>query len=135
VVICPSKASKTIEPNKKRKEGYYGEDFLLEFGAWGFINLSREPYYFSLYISSPVSAVRYFGIVKEIIDPRKEDHPVDDFREYKSYDEGDKLIILKKDMIIELDNMIPYKGTKIQGFRYTTLNKFIDAETTDDLLD
>jgi len=135
MVVCPSKPSKKIKHKKIIWRGYYGEDFLLEFGAWGFVNLSKDPDYFALYVSLPISAVKYFGVVDEILDPREEEHPVKDFRKYESYEEGDKLIMLKKDMIIELDDMIPYKETLIPGFRYTTLNKFIEAETTDDLLD
>jgi len=127
MIICPSKPSEDI------REGYYGEDFLLEFSAWGFINFSREPDYFGLYVTSPIKAVKYFGVVEEVIDPKKEEHPVDYFREYESYNEGDKLIILKRNKIIELDDMIPYEGTRIQRFQYTKLNKFIEAETTDDL--
>ncbi len=46
--------------------------------------------YFGLYISSPVKAVRYFGVVDEIIDPREAGHPVDDFREYEPYCTGDE---------------------------------------------
>lgn len=75
----------------------------------------------------------YFGVVEEIIDPRKEEFTVDDSWEYKSYDESDKLIMLKRDMIVELDDPLPYGDNRIQRFRYTKLNKFIDAETTDDL--
>jgi len=73
--------------------------------------------------------------VEDVIDPRNEEHPVDDFREYESYEEGNKLIMLNKDVIVELDDLIPYEGRLIQSFRYTTLNKFIEAETTEDLWD
>lgn len=127
MVISPSK------PAQKIDRGYYGESFLLRYGAWGFINLSQEPDYFGLYVSSPISAVMYFGVVEEIIDPKKEEFTIDDSWKDESYDEGNKLIILKRDMIVELDDPLPYGGTRIQRFRYTTLNKFIDAETTDDL--
>ncbi len=50
-----------------------------------FVNLAREPDYFGLYISSLIKAVRYFGVVDEIIDPREDEHPLGDFREYEPY--------------------------------------------------
>lgn len=129
MAICPSR------PAHKTKEEDEGEHLFSQFGAWGFISLCREPEYFGLYVSSPTSAVKYFGVVEEVIDPRNKDPPIDDFREHESYEEGNKMIILKKDMIVELDDMVPYEGGPIQGLRYTTLNKFIQAETTDDLWD
>jgi len=89
--------------------------------------------YFGLYISSPVKAVRYFGVVDEIIDPRDGGHPVDDFREYEPYEEGDKLIMLESDSIIELDDEIAFGGGSVLSFRYTTLNSFIKAESTEEL--
>jgi len=122
MVIC------TSIPGTKHEERYYGEQFLLKYNAWGFINLAKEPDYFGLYISAPVKAVRYFGVVDEIIDPREGEHPIDDFREYEMYEEGDKLIMLKSDSIIELDDEIPFQGNPMLGFRYTTLSKFIDAD-------
>jgi len=127
IVIC------TSIPGTKHEGRYYGEEFLLRYSAWGFVNLAREPDYFGLYISSPVKAITYFGVVDEIIDPREGEHPVDDFREYEPYEEGDKLIMLEKDLIIELDDEIPFRGKPMLGFRYTTLNNFIEVESTEDL--
>jgi len=127
MIIC------TSIPRTKLDDRYYGEQFLLKYRAWGFVNLNQEPYYFGLYVSSPVSAVRYFGLVDKILDPRKGEHPVDDFRKYEIYESGDKLIMLEKDSIIELNDEIPSNGGAILGFRYTTLNKFINAETIEDL--
>jgi len=127
MVIC------TSIPGTQHEARYYGEQFLLRYNAWGFVNLAREPDYFGLYISSPVSAVRYFGVVDEIIDPRDGGHPVEDFREYEPYEDGDKLIMLESDSIIELDDEIPFGGNPVLGFRYTTLDKFIEAQTTEDL--
>jgi len=126
MIVCPS------VPLEISNEIQYGERFLLEYGAWGFINLSRDPDYFALYVSSPVSAVKYFGVVDEIIDPKEEEHPVDNFQEYESYSDGDKLIMLKRDKIFELNDLIYYRSTHIQSFRYTTLNKFTEADSTED---
>jgi len=127
MVIC------TSIPGGMFEGRYYGEEFLLRYNGWGFVNLGREPDYFALYISSPVRAVRYFGVVNEIIDPREEQHPVENFREYEPYESGDKLIMLEKDSIIELDDEIPFKGGPVWAFWYTTLDRFIDAESTKDL--
>jgi len=116
-----------------KNEIYYGEKFLFKYSAWGFVNIAREPDYFGLYISSPVSAVRYFSVIDKIIDPREKEHPVKNFRDYEPYESGDKLIMLKKDSIIELDDEIPFEGGRLLTFRYTNLDRFIDAETTKDL--
>jgi len=127
MVIC------TSIPGAQHKGRYYGEEFLLRYSAWGFANLAREPDYFGLYISSPIKAVRYFSVVDDIIDPREDEHPVDDFREYEPYEDGNKLIMLKRGSIIELDDEIPFEGNRMLGFRYTTLDRFIDAKTTKEL--
>jgi len=126
-VIC------TSIPGTQHEGRYYGKEFLLRYGAWGFVNIAKDPDYFGLYVSSPVKGVRYFGVVDEVIDPREGEHPVDDFREYEPYDDGDKLIMLEKDSIIELDDEIPFEGDPMLGFRYTTLDRFIEAESTEGL--
>jgi len=72
-------------------------------------------------------------VVDEIIDPRDGGHPMDDFREYEPYEEGDKLIMLESDSMIELEDEILFGGDPMLGFRYTTLERFIDAESTEDL--
>jgi len=129
MVIC------TSIPGTQHEGRYYGEEFLLRYSAWGFVNIAREPDYFGLYISSPISAVRYFGVIDEILDPREGEHPVEDFRDYELYERGDKLIMLKKKSIIELEKEIQYKGKRFHSFRYTNLYKFINAENTDNLWD
>jgi len=58
---------------------------------------------------------------------------VDDFREHEPYEDGDKLIMLESDLIIELDDEIPFRGESMLGFRYTTLDKFTDTESTEEL--
>jgi len=78
-------------------------------------------------------SLRYFGVVDEIIDARDGGHPVDDFRDYEPYEEGDKLIMLESDSIIELDDEIPFEGDPLLGFRYTTLDRFIYADNTKEL--
>jgi len=127
MAICPARPSLEI------KEGKSGEAFLLEYGAWGFIRICKEPDYFGLYVSSPVSAIKYFGVIDQVKDPNENDHDIDGFREHESYEEGYKILTMKNDLIVELNDLIPLEGPPIQGLRYTTLTKFIEAETTSDL--
>ena len=47
-------------------------------------------------------------MVDEIIDPGEEEHPVEDFREYEPYEEGNKSIILESDSTSELGNQLFY---------------------------
>ncbi len=75
MVIC------TSIPGTQFAGRYYGEEFLLRYSAWGFVNVAREPDYCGLYISSPVKAVRYFGVVDDIIDPKEEEQSVENFKE------------------------------------------------------
>jgi len=127
MVICTSIPVTLIEGK------YYGEQFLLRYSAWGFPNLARDPDYFGLYISYPIQSVRYFGVIDKIIDPAEGEHLVENFRDYDIYEKGDKLIMLENDLIIELDDEIPFKGNRVLNFRYTSLDRFIDAESTKDL--
>ncbi len=127
MVICAS------IPGTQHEGRYYGEKFLLSYSAGGFVNIARDPDYFGLYISSPVQAVRYFGVVDEIIDPKEEEHPVEYFKKYEPYEEGNKLIMLKKGSIIELDDEIPFEGSPIFNIRYTNLDTFIEASNTEEL--
>jgi len=41
--------------------------------------------------------------------------------------------MLKNDLIIELDDEIPFKNKRMRRFQYTTLEKFIEAESTENL--
>ena len=62
LVLCPS----TPE----------GVDFLTSNNAWGYIRLSRTPKYLALYISQPVSEIRYVGEVQQVFDAYAPDSPV-----------------------------------------------------------
>lgn len=126
VVICPSRPGFEMPDNK-----YYGERFLLEYGAWGFVKIEKNPEYFALYLSSPVKAVRYFAVIDEIISPEG-DLRVENYQEYEIYSPG-KMVIHLEEPLIELNDEIPFEGGIIPNIRYTTLDKFIEAETTKDL--
>jgi len=123
VVICPSKPE--------------GVNFLLQYNAWGFVRIRREPEYFALYVSRPESRISFFGEVKEILYPKDPGSPIteEEARRYKEFKEGKKVIVLKPESLRRLDKGIP-KGTLkkvLQGLKYVTLSQFISAKTLDDL--
>jgi len=126
VVVCPS------TPGFEVENRLYGEKFLLKYGAWGFVKIGRYPDYFSLYLSSPIKKIRFFGVIENIVDPTKEDCRVENYEEYDVYSPEKKVIHLEEPLI-ELNDEIPFEGRPIPGRRYTTLKEFIEAETTDDL--
>jgi len=127
VLVCPS-----MPPFETYDNKYYGEKFLHEYSGWGFVKVAKDPDYFALYLSSPVKAIRFFAVLDEIIDPRKEECEIANYEEYKMYSEGKKLIRLEEPLI-ELNDEIPFEGLPLFNRRYTTLNKFIEAENTSDL--
>jgi len=127
VVVCPSKPGFEALQNK-----YYGEKFILKYASWGFVRIAEHPAYFALYLSSPVSAVRFFAVIDEIVDPQKENCRVKNYKEYDIYEPGKKVIHLKEPLI-ELNDEIPFEGRHIHTIRYTPLEWFIEAETTEDL--
>ena len=123
VVICTSKPR--------------GVKFLLRYNAWGFIRIQKEPDYFALYVSRPLSRVSYFGEVKKIVYPKDSDSPIkaEQVSRYESFGEGKKIIVLKPKSLRRLKEGIPKGPLKKlpQGIRYTTLTQFVNARTTDDL--
>jgi len=123
VVVCTSKLN--------------GVKFLLKYNAWGFVRIQREPSYFALYVSRPLSRVSYFGEVKKIVYPKDSDSPInaEQASRYESFGEWKKVIVLKPKSLRRLKEGIP-KGPfrKLpQGMRYTTFTQFVNARTTDDL--
>jgi len=129
----------TSKPAGKTEEGLpSGEDFLRQFNAWGFIRVKRKPKYFALYISKPESKVKYFAKVKDIIDPLDSKSPfanrgIDTLPDSYSYEEGKKLVLFEEESIVEIKPPIEFGKKSMLGLRYTTLEKFVDAKTTDDL--
>lgn len=127
----------TSRPGGKTEEGLpSGEDFLRQFNAWGFITVKRKPQYFALYISKPESKVKYFAKVKDIIDPLDFKSPLKDIEtppDSWSYEEGKKLILFEEGSIVEIRPPIEFGKKMMLGLRYTTLKKFVEARTTDDL--
>jgi len=118
IVVCPSRPE--------------GVDFLKRNQAWGFVRIRREPRYFALYVSSPIHAITHFGEVEKVAEPK--DSRVANPEEYETYGVGKKVIQLKAGSLKELGDPIT-KGTQPipQGIWYTTLSKFLRANTLDDL--
>lgn len=122
LMICPSRPE--------------GVNFLRENNAWGFVRPKRTPRYFALYVSHPVAAVKYFGEIGAIVDPKAPESTLRNPEEYDTYTEGKKLVLLKQGTLSELSDPIT-PGIR-HGFQqnlwYTTLGKFISAATLDDTI-
>ena len=103
VIICPSKPD--------------GIDFLVKYNAWGYVNISknRNPEYFALYISAPKSAIVYFGEIDSISEPLTSRSDIPKIREEDIdkalFDKGKRLIILKPNTLVKLENPLSL-GTK-----------------------
>lgn len=126
VIICPSKPD--------------GVDFLVKYNAWGYVNISknRNPEYFALYISAPKSAIVYFGEIDTISEPLTSRSDIPNISEEDIdkalFDKGKRLIILKPNTLVKLENPLPL-GNKviIQSLRYISLNELVNAKTIDDI--
>lgn len=123
VIISPSDAT--------------GPAWLKKYNAWRYVKISRDPIYFALYVSWPVSKVLYFGEIEKIIDVKNPDitkkygQPPADHEEY-----GKKAIILKPGTIRELSDPIEIsrgRGSGMMGSRYSSLINFVNAKTIEDL--
>jgi len=113
-----------------------GVNFLLTYNAWAFVSIRHEPHYFALYVSAPDSRIQYFGEVSKIIDPGDAESPVRaNYKEFATYEEGKKLVLLKVGSIKRLDDPVPIgnQTAKTRGLFYTTIEKLSKAKTLDDL--
>lgn len=120
VIVCPSNPD--------------GVNFLLQYHAWGFIRIGREPKYLLIYLTKPESEVKYFGKIDEIVPPESEKSPVSDYEEYEHYEPGKKILVLEEGSLKKLENPIPLGDKVPYSQRYSKLEKLISAETTDDIL-
>lgn len=121
-----------------------GVGFFKEYCAWGFVRVGseRDIKYLALYVTSPESAVKYFGRVDDILDPKDPKSPVRSHVQEKedlaswNLEEGKKIIVLEEESVVELADPIKLgtvpKGV-LQGMWYTSLERFAEAEVTDDL--
>lgn len=111
-----------------------GSDFLLKYRAWGFIKQPRKnPQYLALYVSSPISAIKYLGQVDQVLDPSHPSSPVrNEYVEFDSYKAGRKVMTLKR--IWELEQPIP-KGRRggLAWPLYCSLRELAEASNLDNL--
>jgi hypothetical protein len=128
VVICPSKSEENSE-----NDG--GVNFLRENNAWGYVKIAQDPIYFALYEGDPTMAIRYFGIIDQIISPIDTHSPFrrEPYAE-KLAREGKKLILLKEGTLEELEHPIRIGPSRIgiMGTQFVDLSTFLDASTLDD---
>jgi hypothetical protein len=112
-----------------------GEIFLRENEAWGYVRVGQDFEYVAMYVTEGVSEVRYFAEVDGFVDPYEADlerHP-HGYGDRDSIADGKKIVTFKSGTLYELEDPIPYASKHPQSLRYTTLQRFRDAETTDDL--
>lgn len=88
VIICPSKPQ--------------GVDFLKRFNAWGFIRVARQPRYLALYVSRPYSELQFLGEIDSYLDPRDPTSPVRDPDKYETFEEGKKMVMLRRGSVRKL---------------------------------
>jgi len=125
VIICPSRAE--------------GVEFLKKYNAWGFVNIgkSQKPNYFALYVGVPESSVLYFGEIESITQPLESKEELKRIQEEDTdtFVRGKRVIHLKSNTLVTFADPIPIrtKRSGLRGIKYTTLEKLVNAENTDDL--
>lgn len=111
-----------------------GIDFLLKYKAWGFIGQPhRDPRYLALYVSDPISAVKYLGEVGQVLDPSHPSSPVrNEYREFDTYKAGRKVMTLRQ--LWKLERPIP-KGRRggLAWPLYCSLRQLAKASDLDNL--
>lgn len=116
----------------------FGVKFLLENNAWGLVRISREPVYIAMYVSDPVSEIKYIGKTREIVPVNEiESELKSSVKKYTSKVGGataNKLVRFEKNSLYELRDPIPFKNKHPRSLRYATIKKLRNATTTDDVL-
>lgn len=127
----PDDARVAVFPTKES-----GLPFLKENNAWGFVRVGSEFDYVAMYVTGDVREIRYIATVKDVI-PAGE---ADLVRPPKEYADGakiaeDKMVIrFEPNSLYRLESPIRFETKYPQSLRYTTLEAFRMAETTDDIL-
>ena len=125
VIICPSRAE--------------GVEFLKKYNAWGFVNIgeSRKPRYFALYVGVPESSVLYFGEIDSITQPLESKEELRRIQEedMDKFARGKRVIHLKSNTLVNFADPIPIRTRRsgLRGIKYTTLEKLVNADNTDEL--
>ena len=118
----------------------YREDgipFLEENNAWGFVRIGQNPEYAGMYITGDVGSVMYVARVKEIM-PATEatlSRPLESYTgDQATFDQNKRVVVFEPESLYELSDPIPLATRVPYGLRYTGLESFRTAETTDDIL-
>lgn len=114
-----------------------GVEFLKENNAWGFVRINQQPDYVAMYVSEDVQEIRYVARVKEIV-PAAEAKLARTLESYvgeqANFDQGKKVVVFEPRSLYELADPIEYGSRVPYSLRYTDLERFKMAETTDDIL-
>ncbi len=114
-----------------------GIEFLKENNAWGFVRINKEPEYVAMYISDETQQIKYVARVKDIV-PASEATLARTLESYvgdqAEFDANKQVVVFEPGSLYRLATPIPYKSRVPYSLRYTTLDEFKAAETTDDLL-
>ncbi|HET7323340.1 MAG TPA: type I restriction enzyme HsdR N-terminal domain-containing protein [Halococcus sp.] len=110
--------------------------FLKENNGWGFVRVGRDFECVAMYVVGDSSEVSYFATVEKIVEPEDVEfvRPLRSYRDDAKIAEGKKFIKFEPNSLYELENPIPYETKSPQSRRYTTLDEFRKATTTDDIL-
>lgn len=112
-----------------------GLPFLLENEAWGFVRVGSDFDFVAMYVTGDVREVQYIAEVESVVDTEAaalERNP-EEYKDGAKIAEDKKVITFKPGSLYKLEDPIPYETKYPQSLRYTTLEKFRQAETTNDL--
>lgn len=136
-IVGPDDATVAVFPTKES-----GLEFLKENNAWGFVTIAQEPEYAAMYVTRNIQQVKYFAKVQEIVPATEADlsRPSEFYYESGSdeaqagFDPDQQVVVFEEGSLVELEDPIPFESRYPQARRYTTLEQFRDASTTDDIL-
>jgi hypothetical protein len=98
--------------------------------------MGRTPSYVAMYVTRTEREIKYFATVKGIVSP-EEAVLADPIEEYTGdrarFEENKKVVVFEPRTLYELEDPIPFSEKYPQGHRYTTLDAFRNAQSTDDL--
>lgn len=110
-----------------------GLPLLFETEAWGPVRLGKNPQFLALYISRSRKEIQYIGRISEIVDVT-DSNLRENLARFMDVEEGDQVVEFSD--VVKLEDPIPFTGDfdgLIRGLRYTTPEKFLKAEGTEDL--
>lgn len=126
VIVCQADNQSSVETMISRNE-------------WGYVRYNLEnshSFGFALYEAEPVKEITYFAVVKKVMRP---DDLHYQYRETQlardAVVEKKRVILFQERTLAKLAKPIPFGTVKFYGSRYTTLKKFLEADSTDDLWD